>query len=190
MIAYLEGIVIRTDPQSIVLNVSGVGYRIFVSEQTKLCYHEGSDASVWIYTAQSDSATRLYGFRTPEELAFFELLITVSGIGPKTALGILNVASVNTIRQAVLENNTAHLTKVSGIGKKNAEKIVLELRDKVEKTEYAPNTPTLSGDEDVIDALLALGYSQREVRNALQKLSPDIEGTENKIREALKHVHV
>jgi Holliday junction DNA helicase RuvA len=117
-----------------------------------------------------------------EELGFFEMLINVSGIGPKGALSILGIASIETLRKAISTGDTAYLTKVSGIGRKTAEKIVIELRDKMgeEKT-----GTSLQGELDALEALKSLGYSQSEAREALKKVLPNTD-TNTKIREALK----
>jgi Holliday junction DNA helicase RuvA len=117
-----------------------------------------------------------------EELGFFEMLINVSGIGPKGALSILGIASIETLRKAISTGDTAYLTKVSGIGRKTAEKIVIELRDKMgeEKT-----GTSLQGELDALEALKSLGYSQSEAREALKKVLPNTD-INTKIREALK----
>ena len=136
----------------------------------------------------------LYGFLSPDELNFFELLITISGIGPKTALGILNLASIHTLETAVRTSDTSHIIKVSGIGKKVAEKIVMELKDKIEKvsdnlkSEDARNAmkDAMKKDSDVLEALKSLGYGQYESRQALKELPKDVTRTNEKIKEALK----
>jgi Holliday junction DNA helicase RuvA len=116
-----------------------------------------------------------------EELHFFEMLLNVSGIGPKGALSILGIASLSTLRRAISTGDTAYLTKVSGIGRKTAEKIVIELRDKVGEEKEG----SLQGELDALEALKSLGYSQNEARDALKKVPPDA-NTNTKIREALK----
>jgi len=185
MIAYIEGTIIHKGESFVVISTGHIGYKVFLLKRLQEMCSEGQIMSCWIHHAQTDSSTNLYGFETNHELFFFELLLTVSGIGPKTALTILNAAPAELIQQAVIENNTEHITKVAGIGRKNAEKIVLELRDKIKN--ISGHTATLSStDGDVIDALLTLGYSQHEARTIVQKLPPDIEGTEERIRAALK----
>src|SRR3989338_4242391 len=116
------------------------------------------------------------------ELEFFEMLINVSGIGPKGALTILGVASIETLRKAIGTGDISYLTKISGIGKKTAEKIVIELRDKVGKEKEGSS---LQGELDAMEALKSLGYSQNEVRETLKKVPSDLD-TNKKIREALK----
>ena len=115
----------------------------------------------------------------------FELLITVSGIGPKTALSILNVASPTTLRQAVGSADPSYLTRVSGIGKKNAEKIVLELKDKVSYSEV-DTTLNTRGEGDALEALVSLGYSERDAREALKKVSKETKDAGERVRQALR----
>lgn len=181
MIGYLKGKVIEQDLKSVILDVSGVGYRIFTN--TALLDQKTSQTlEFWTYLAVRENALDLYGFTTKEELNFFELLITVSGIGPKSAMGILTVASVTNLRNAISSGDTSHLTKVSGVGKKNAEKIVVELKDKLTGFE---GVVSMSGDVDVIEALKSLGYGEREAREALKKVG-ESKDTSDKIKKALK----
>lgn len=186
MIGYLKGKIIDQDLKSVILDVSGVGYKIFtnVSKIEPLSSNiEHRPVEFWTHLAVRENALDLYGFTTKEELNFFELLISVSGIGPKSALGILTVATLPNLRHAISSGDTSHLTKVSGIGKKNAEKIVLELRDKIEGLVSDLGDST-SGDIDALEALKSLGYSEREAREALKKSQGDT--TEKKVRSALK----
>lgn len=181
MIGYIRGKIIDQDLKSIILDVSGVGYKIFTN--TAILEKDlTKDVSFWTYLAVRENALDLYGFQTKEELTFFELLLTVSGIGPKSALGILSVASIENLKHAISTGDTGHLTKVSGIGKKNAEKIVLELKDKAENIEF--ESSSLSHDMDTIEALKSLGYSEKDSREALKKAVG--ENTGEKIKSALK----
>ena len=134
-----------------------------------------------------ETSLDLYGFLEQPELEFFEMLITISGIGPKSALGILSVAPIDTIKHAIASGDTSYLTKVSGIGKKNAEKIVVELRDRLGGA-YSSAGTMLKEDADVIAALQSIGYSLKEARDALKGVSKDTTGTNEKIREALKQL--
>lgn len=181
MIGYLKGKIIHQDLKSVILDVSGVGYKIFTS-LASLDSSKNDIQEFWTYLAVRENAMDLYGFTTKEELGFFELLITVSGIGPKSAMGILSVASVSNLRNAIVSGDTSHLVKVSGVGKKNAEKIVVELKDKLVSSgeEYH-----VSGDVDVIEALKSLGYGEREAREALKKVIGE-NSTSEKIKKVLK----
>lgn len=188
MISRLTGLIAHIDPKYLVLDVQGVGYKVFttVDIMNKLGKTD-EPATFWTYLAVRENALDLYGFSSLSELNFFELLITISGIGPKTALGILNAAPVGTLLTAVQTGETSHLTKISGIGKKVAEKIVLELKDKVEKfTHTEESKSAMKNDSDALEALKSLGYSQNEARDVLKELPKTITKTNDKIREALK----
>src|SRR3989344_7077691 len=134
MISHLSGKVIHTENKFAVIEAGGVGYKIFVTTDTALQTKKqlGGTTNFWTHLSVRENALDLYGFMEKEELNFFELLISISGIGPKTALGVLGVATIKNLRKAIASGETAHLTKVSGVGKKIADKIVLELRDKIE----------------------------------------------------------
>ncbi len=195
MIGHLEGNIIFKVEKYIVLNVSGVGYKIFVSAATQkelgsLSFAKTSKGTtaLWTHLHVKEDALDLYGFLHQAELEFFESLISISGIGPKSALGVLSLAPVDTLKRAISSGDTSYLTKVSGIGRKIAEKIVLELKDKLgfEKISYSGNGE-FQGDADVLEALVALGYSQREARDMLHALPATIKGRENRLKEILKN---
>src|SRR3989338_802352 len=131
MISFLEGNVKAARGTYLLVMVGGVGYKVAVLKETLARTKTGADISLWTYLAVREDALDLYGFLHEEELRFFELLLTVSGIGPKSALAVLDIASVETLRSAISAGNAGYLTTVSGIGKKTAEKIMLELKDKV-----------------------------------------------------------
>ncbi len=187
MISQLTGKITYEGENYTIIDVSGVGYKVFMSNDTiKESSKTGTsnETTIWTYLAVRENSMDLYGFLTKEDLDFFELLISISGIGPKTALGILNVATTETLISAVSTGDTSYLTKVSGIGAKNAQKIVLELKNKVAKMEQ---TPTGIREEiDVIEALKSLGYSARESSDVLKKIDKEVTGTSNRVREALK----
>jgi Holliday junction DNA helicase RuvA len=144
-----------------------------------------SEAEFWIYQNIREDADELYGFFDYEKLEMFELLLDVNGIGPKSAMGIMTMIGVEDLKEAIATGDLAMLTKVSGIGKKTAERIILDLRDKVGF--LAPvigSSSAARGDE--IDALMALGYSMQESREALGKVDKLITDSGKRIREALK----
>ncbi len=191
MIGHLKGTIIHQDLKSVILDVSGVGYKIYtntasLSPKRSVGNKPEAQATTvfWTYLAVRENALDLYGFVTEEELHFFELLITVSGIGPKSAITILSVATLPNLRHAISTGDTGHLTKVSGIGKKNAEKIVLELKDKLVGLSTDMSESTTS-DMDALEALKSLGYGEREAREALKKVS-DVKDTGEKVKKALK----
>ena len=188
MISRLTGTILDIGDKYVVIDVSGVGYKVFCASDTLATLAEDTLTSLHTYLAVREDALDLYGFATMSEKNFFELLISVSGIGPKSALGILSTTSIDTLAQAIATGDTSYLTKVSGIGRKTAEKIVLELRDKMHA--HTSNKKETSGslrmESDIIEALKALGYSQNEARDALKEIPQTVIGTNARIREALK----
>ncbi len=187
MIAHLKGTIIHAGERFVILETSGVGYKVFVTSETlHTLKKHSSETSLWTYLAVRENALDLYGFLKKDELDFFELLISISGIGPKTALGILSVTTIKNLRQAIASGETAHLTKISGIGKKVADKIVLELRDKIDFLESEKDTGDMRDESDALEGLKALGYSEREAREALKKLPKEISRPSERIKQALK----
>ena len=186
MISSLSGQIISKDSRSVILNVSGVGYKIAATSDTLARLKLGENATLWTHLAVRENAMELFGFLERETLNFFELLITISGIGPKTALTILSVASPEVIRQAIVSGDTSYLTKVSGLGKKKADKIVLELQDKIGALPLQESGGKPNEDVDVVEALKALGYSQESARESLRKLDKNITGAGERIKAALK----
>ncbi|PIP29164.1 Holliday junction branch migration protein RuvA [Candidatus Kuenenbacteria bacterium CG23_combo_of_CG06-09_8_20_14_all_39_39] len=129
----------------------------------------------------------LFGFASQEELRFFELLLTISGVGPKSALGILEAAKLTDVKKAVLRDDPSILYKVSGIGKKTAERIVVELKNKLDLFPATEKQIALDdSDSEVFDALVSLGYADTDIRQALKQLPADTAGVEAKIKSALK----
>lgn len=190
MISHISGTLIHANDRYIIVDVQGVGYKIRVTQDTLFDLKKAinNKVSFWTHLVVREDILDLYGFNNEDELDFFELLIGVSGIGPKSALGILNVAPVNQLKEAISRGDASSLTKVSGIGSKSAQKIVLELRDKVGTFESTAQTGTLRDEHDAIAGLQALGYSDREAREALKQVSSDIKGTGERIKSALKHL--
>lgn len=186
MIAHIEGTIIYMADKFLVVDVNGVGYKVYTTADTLGTCVIGDTVSLWTYTAVRENSLDLYGFISTNEMSFFELLLDVSGIGPKSALSILTVAPIETLQKAIATGDTSYLNKVSGIGKKTAEKIVIELRDKLKAFKEESGNSTLRGESDIIEALKALGYSQNEAREALREVSHTIEGTNARIKEALK----
>ena len=187
MISYLEGKIIGKNEKFIVINAGGVGYRIF-SHQVILEKMPaiGQNIGVWTHLYVREDTLDLYGFTEREELEFFETLISISGIGPKSALGILEVAPVASLKQAIVSEDETFFTKVSGVGKKTAQRLILELKNKLAKT----ITPIKGSDSaemaEAMDALVSLGYKERDARKVLQETAKDIRGVEAKVKAALK----
>lgn len=165
-----------------------IGYKVFVTSATASSAREGAEIALWTHLAVREDAQTLFGFPTKDELNFFELLISISGIGPKTALGILNVSSVENIRKAVSTGDTSHLTKVSGVGTKIANKIVLELKGKfgAESADGSSGGISLRDEVDALEALKALGYGHKEAREALKEVDPSVADAGERVKKALK----
>ena len=196
MIAHLTGTLFFASDRFVVVDVGGVGYKVRVTLDTlrdlraqpdkKVSQSVSLSVSLWTHTVVREDVLDLYGFQNQSELEFFELLISVSGIGPKSALGILNIAPVEHLRHAIAQGDASALTKVSGIGSKSAQKIVLELRDKVGGRGDEIMSGTLREEHDAIEGLVALGYAERDAREALKGVPVDIKGTSARIKQALK----
>ncbi|MDP2789219.1 MAG: Holliday junction branch migration protein RuvA [bacterium] len=185
MIGSIKGkVTFRTD-KFLIIETAGVGYKVSVSPDILSKASLNSDISLFIHTHVREDVFDLYGFLDRENLEFFEMLLGVSGIGPKSALAILGVTTINTLKKAIGTGDTGYLTKVSGIGRKTAEKIVIELRDKIANDFSEKSGDSLRGEMDALEALKSLGYSQHEAREALKKVSPEL-STNIKIRDALK----
>ena len=186
MIGHIKGKIIFKNSRFAVVEVSGVGYKIFLplGLLNKIVINE--DVDFWTHLHVREDALDLFGFLNHSELEFFEALISISGIGPRSALGVLALASVDVLKRAISSGDTSYLTKVSGIGKKTADKIVLELKDKLGGGAGENIESVLSGDADILDALISLGYSQREARDMISKIPEEIVGSEQRLKEALK----
>ena len=185
MIASIEGKVLEISGRNAVIAAGGIGYRIFTTSANLEKLKVGENIFFHTHLAVRENSQDLYGFREKEELSFFELLVsTVSGIGPKSAMAIMSVATLTNLRHAVTTGDISHLTKVSGIGRKNAEKIVLELKDKLEDLS-TDVSHSISGDVDAMEALKSLGYGEAEIRETLKKVV-DVSDTGEKVKKALK----
>lgn len=183
MIAYLQGIIIEKTLQYIILENQGIGYKIFVTPEVSE-RSVGDKVSLYIYHKISDDGQSLYGVVDFSALQFFEMLITVSGVGPKVALAILSSARVDATKQAIANQDSAVFTRISGVGNKTAERIILELKTKVGTLELSGG---IMASNEVFDALLALGYNQREVREVSNKLDHAL-STQEQIKQALKMI--
>lgn len=195
MIALLTGLIAHKSPDHIILDVQGVGYRVHIPFSTYYeLPEEGGTASLLIHTSVREDAILLYGFRTRLEKTFFQLLIAVSGVGPKLARDILSNIQPGPLSQALAQGDLTKLATIPGIGKKTAERLVLELKDKVGKLDLsslpasaASVIPADNVTEDVISALLNLGYKEPHVRKALAGLDAvgglSVEGL---LKQALK----
>jgi Holliday junction DNA helicase RuvA len=164
MISYLKGAILEKGLTYIILENGGVGYKVFVTPEA-LEGNIGDAVALFTYHKVSDDGQSLFGLKDFAALQFFELLITVSGVGPKAALAILSAAPVDAVRQAIGNQDTAAFTRIAGIGTKTAEKIIVELKSKV-----GPGGSSAGAGSEIFDALLALGYNQKEVREVINKI--------------------
>ncbi len=189
MITLLDGIIELKTEKFAVVSVGGIGYRVFFSpDAIQKIPEKGGNVKVWIHHHVREDSQELYGFWHYGELELFEMLIGISGIGPKGALGIMAIAPVDTLKKAIAAGDTSYLTRVSGIGRKTAEKVVLELKEKMAGKGVTIEAPELKDEADAIDALVALGYSQREARDALAHLSDADITLEKRVSHALKRL--
>lgn len=195
MIALLTGKLAHKAPDYIIVDVNGVGYRVQIPFSTYYVLPaEGANVSLQIYTSVKEDAINLYGFTTPEEKELFQLLIGVSGVGPKLANGILSNSAPAELSESLVRGDIARLSAIPGIGKKTAERLVLELKEKVKKlspahTEHAA-APAKGKDgirDDVVSALINLGYKESVVQKALAEVpfSGDVT-VESALKQALK----
>jgi holliday junction DNA helicase RuvA len=170
VIAFVEGRVASMGADSAVIDVAGVGYRVFCGPGTLAALREGSNTRLLTHHLVREDQQALYGFRAPEELAFFELLLTVTGVGPKVALAIVSSRPATDLQLAVFQGDDAVLTAVSGVGKKLAARVILELKEKVAVAGGAATAGTAgsagAAESEVVAALQALGYSAGEAREA------------------------
>ena len=192
MIGFLRGNVVQLLQDYCLLDVGGVGYRVYIPSSTRSRLKVGEDAMLYTHLAVREDAMTLYGFESQEEYQGFQLLISVSGIGPKVALGILSSITIERLFQAIHGQQIAVLTKLPGVGKKSAERLILELKDKTAGLEgggdgsLPPAEPAQDGPvSDAAAALSALGYSQDEISSVLRRVTKPMT-TEETIRFALK----
>ena len=196
MIGYLHGRVIALYTDHCLLDVHGVGYRVFVANSTRTKLRQREEASLFIYTSVREDAIVLYGFATEEEYDLFLQLIGVSGIGPKVALGILSAITVEGLCRAIQNKQASVLTKLPGIGKKSAERLILELKDKVafrgreEEELLTIETGEEVGDDaasEAMAALQSLGYTPSEIAPVIRKTAK-YKTTEAIIKASLKEL--
>jgi Holliday junction DNA helicase RuvA len=191
MIASLRGIVAEKLVDVVIVDVHGVGYGVLVPAEDHGALQSGQEAKLYIYEHIREQAHDLYGFTLRDTKALFEQLLTVNGIGPRMALNILSIGSASAVRQAVAAGDTKIIQQANGVGKRVAERVVVELKDKVglvgvdlESTGILQGEGALLSDE-AIEALVALGYTPADAAKALQKIDASLP-TEERIKLALK----
>ena len=191
MYEYIKGKVVSVKEDYIVLDNNGIGYKIFTSENSRAEITSNEERKMYIYYNQREDGVYLYGFLEEEELDMFNYLLLVSKVGPKTALGVLSTLTPFEIREAVLNRDVKSLCQAPGIGKKTAERIILELKDRLEKTIFSDSgsIETVNSNLDIaVAGLETLGYNKREIESVL--IQQDISGLseEDIIKLFLKNV--
>jgi Holliday junction DNA helicase RuvA len=191
MIAGLRGRVVAQGEDHIILEVGGIGFLVHVP-RTLLGQPSSLEGELRLHTHLHvrENELSLYGFASREELAFFQLLLGVSGIGPKVGLGILSWASPAELQRAILQGDIEALMEIPGIGRRSAERLVLDLREKIEGEAPIPMVSLSPGDAEVLEVLLALGYTRQEAESALQSISESDAPLEERIRQALQYMGV
>lgn len=203
MIGYLRGEIAHISPELLILDVGGVGYNVRINHQfASRLSGIGNEIKVYTYTYVKEDAFLLYGFQSSDELTLFKQLIGVNGIGPKGALAILSVMSVNDLRFAICTGDAKAIAKAPGIGGKTAERVILDLKDKISIEDtlnyLGEGTEEVEGDtisasngmaKDAIDALVALGYGRTDAVSAVNKVVKDeVSNTEDILKKALKYL--
>ena len=202
MISYVRGELAAVEPQKAVVDVGGVGYGVYMSQQAlSLLPQPGNEVKLFTYLNVKEDAMQLFGFLTKDDLEIFKLVIGVSGIGPKGGLNILSCMSPDELRFAIMSGDAKAISAAPGIGKKTAEKLILELRDKVDIADVLESAVHGGSSEDLraaeaesgmqaeaVQALVALGYGNAESLRAVRKTSPDCQTVEDILKEALKYL--
>ena len=187
MLAFFRGSILSTGEASIIVEVHDIGYRVFVPEELLRINKVGDTIELHLHQHIRENALELYGFRDRGSLILFERLISVSGVGPKTALSVLSVASLEAITHAIASGDSSLLKRVSGIGTKTAERIVVELKN-ILKTHIIVPQGESPLDNDILDALINLGYPTNRAREAVQAIPTTIIGEQQRLRAALQNL--
>ena len=196
MISYISGVIDSVETDKVILDNNGIGYGIFMPQSSLEMLGKGEEIKIYTYFSVREDAMQLFGFLTKEELDMFKLLIGVSGVGPKGGMAIISACPGDSLQMAIISEDAKTISKAQGIGNKTAQRIIIELRDKLSVEEMIgvrentnQNVQNKSIQNDVIEALVSLGYSRSEALNAMKK----IENTENMdveemLKQALKNI--
>lgn len=200
MISYIKGTLVEKTPARIVIENNGIGYEIFIPLSSYQAIGEvGSEVEVYTYLYVREDQHTLFGFSTPEERKVFQMLISVSGIGPRSAIGILSGISVEDFYDAISGEKVDILTAISGIGRKTAQRLIVELKNRVDEERIRIAAPTAkvacnTAVDEAIQALVALGFTRQQSRKAVDRCLSELEAkgqeieVEELVRNALKHV--
>ena len=186
MLSYIKGKIIFRGKDFIIVKPDNIGFRVFVLSNLNT---ENNEVELFTHLAVREDALLLYGFSNYEELELFELLISISGIGPKAGLGILSLADPKTVKVAIAKGDASILTRVSGIGKKTAERVILELGNKFSISDVSgleEKSKEISNQTDAVDALISLGYNMNEAKRALSEVPSEIKDVGERIKMALR----
>lgn len=188
MIAYIKGTIIEKDSQTVVVDVNNIGYEVFITTKAIEQATVGSEQKYYTYHSVKENAEELYGFNSLAGKRLFELLISVQGVGPKAALAILSLSDTETVRNAIANSDSAFISKAAGVGKKTAERVAVDLHDKVGlATNTDSNTAinVASANNEALDALIALGFNLNDSTALLKDVPNDLPVAEQ-VRLALK----
>ena len=186
MIYSISGTLAVKESGFAVVETAGVGRKLFASKQTLEALPAlGTQVKFFCHLHVREDALDLFGFTSPDELEFFEMLISVSGVGPKSALAILDTAPLGDLSAAIKEGRPDLLTRAAGIGRKTAERVIIELRNKVQSAKSGAVVDKMQTDSDLVEALMSLGYHRDQARAALGKVDEKTVGTEARLRAAL-----
>ncbi len=189
MIAHVKGVIAEKFNNSVIVDVNGVGYEVTLTALDYDAVKLGDEIKFYTYHSIRENAEELYGFSSLAAKKLFELLISVQGIGPKAAIAILSLAAPEEVRNAIANADAAFVSKASGVGKKSAERVIVDLRDKVGIPSHYGSTSVISAAEpapdEALDALIALGFPLKEATAALEKVDPSLP-LEERIKLALK----
>lgn len=200
MISYIRGELVSVEEEKVIIDVNGVGFGIFMPAQSiGMLPSIGTEIKLYTYMNVREDAMQLFGFLTPDDLKVFKLVIGVSGIGPKGGLSILSQLSPDELRYAVVSHDVKAISAAPGIGKKTAEKLIIELKDKLSLEEVLENNVSKSGNSsdcssnqvhaDAVQALIALGYGNAEALKAVKKVEVTEDSTtEDVLKQALKYI--
>lgn len=189
MVYSIRGVLINIGEGFAVIECGGVGFKVFLGTNTlSRLPPRGSEAMLFCFLSVREQSLELFGFEDESGLKLFELLNTVSGIGPRTALSVLNIATAPNLIAAIVEKRTDVLTKISGIGKKTAERIILELHNKMDTSGTRPTTKAVEQDHDIEEALVGLGYQRHRVREVLSSIGSSDATIEERLKSALREL--
>ena len=190
MIAHVRGKVAEKFANSVIIDVQGVGYEVNLSAIDFDVLNLNDETKLYTYHLVREQSEELFGFTSLAAKKLFELLISVQGVGPKAAMAILSLAPVEEVRNAIANQDAAYISKASGVGKKSAERVIVDLRDKVGLPTYygrksEPEQQVLQANDEALDALMALGFTLADATKALEGIDINLP-VETRIREALK----